>query len=164
MFEGKKFQFIVEKIENNTLQLSRVQNPEINFGNLIEYEQQITKTVSNDSLSSNLSYYDSSGAAKYIVVVVLVYGFAIIFFIGSQIRSTKKFSDDQQENNAEKIMRQMETEIFTKEVLGIVFVFQNLSEDVVYCIRYIKYVSGWFIRRLLVSILELNKLNLNLMQ
>ena len=95
MFEGKKFQFIVEKIENNTLQLSRVQNPEVNFGNLIEYEQQITKTISNESLSSNLPYYDSSGAANYIVVVVLVYGFAIIFFIGSQIRSTKKFSDDQ---------------------------------------------------------------------
>ena len=62
--------------------------------------------------------FGSPGAAKYIVVVVLVYGFAIAFFIGSQIRSTKTFSADQQNDNAEKIMRQMETEIFTKEVLG----------------------------------------------
>ena len=120
MLEGKKFQFLIERIENNTIQLSQIaQNTsEFNFRNIIDFEQVPLKdSLINDTLSSSFSY-DSPGAARYIIVVVLVYGFAIIFFIGSQIRSTKKFSADQQENNAEKIMRTMETEIFTKEVLG----------------------------------------------
>jgi hypothetical protein len=52
------------------------------------------------------------------VVVVLVYGLGIIFFIASQVRSTDKQSDEDG-LNAEKILRSMETEIFTKEILGI---------------------------------------------
>ena len=112
MLDIKKFQFLIEKIGNNTIQLSQLtqNSSEISLGSLIDFDPTTTATKTED---------EAAGAAKYIVVVVLVYGFAIIFFIGSQIRSTKKFSDDQQENNAEKIMRTMETEIFTKEVLGI---------------------------------------------
>lgn len=78
----------------------------------------LNSSAMSSSNASLANLYDSSGAANYIVVVVLVYGFAIIFFIGSQVRSTKKFSDEVDGVNAEKILRSMETEIFTKEVLG----------------------------------------------
>jgi hypothetical protein len=63
-------------------------------------------------------YTDSSGAANYIVIVVLVYGLGIIFFIASQVRSTDKQHDEADGLHAEKILRSMETEIFTKEILG----------------------------------------------
>ena len=123
MSDGRRFQFLIDKIENNTIQLSQLfQNgTEHNFNSFINIEHMapsVPLSTVNETLPANLPY-DSSGAAKYIVVVVLVYGFAIIFFIGSQVRSTKKFSDDNEGLNAEKIMRTMETDIFTKEVLGI---------------------------------------------
>ena len=62
-------------------------------------------------------YFDAAGAAKYIIVVVLVYGFGIIFFIASQVRSSDKVLDEVDSVNAEKILRSMETELFTKDVL-----------------------------------------------
>ena len=133
MTDGRRFQFLIDKIENNTLHLSQIlQNgSEQNLKNLINIEQ-ISPILPINAVNSTLPIsnlpYDSSGAAKYIVVVVLVYGFAIIFFIGSQVRSTKKFSDDNENLNAEKVMRTMETDIFTKEVLGRFYAY-------IYCLK-----------------------------
>lgn len=127
---GKRFLFYINKIENNTIHISEVlQNSNSSSGGL-DYSNlnSLSNCIDSPCLSSNNylsnssaspgSLYDSSGAAKYIVVVVLVYGFGIIFFIGSQVRSTKKISDEVDGVNAEKILRSMETDIFTKEVLG----------------------------------------------
>ena len=120
MFElGKRFQFVVNKLENNTLQLSPLL-PSLNnsndadgtdssllFNNLNFYDN----NCFNSSINNNGTVpYDPSGAAKYIVVVVLVYGFGIIFFIASQVRSSAKMSDEVDGVNAEKILRSMETE------------------------------------------------------
>ena len=102
----RKFQFLINKIENNTYYISEVLQNSTNF------------SATNLSYNDKKEDYDPSGAAKYIVVVVLVYGFSIIFFIGSQVKSSKKVSDEVDEVNAEKILRSMETEIFTREVLG----------------------------------------------
>jgi hypothetical protein len=96
--ELDKFKFVISKIENNTFYVT-------------EFD--------NSTLAKNTTdVYDSYGAANYIVVVVLVYGFSIIFFIASQVRSSKKVSDEVDEVNGEKILRSMQTEIFTREVLG----------------------------------------------
>jgi hypothetical protein len=132
MYElGRRFQFFINKIENNTLHISQIiqnnNSENIDLSNLASLTDasspcfQTSNNYANFSSNTNGTSigYDSSGAAKYIVVVVLVYGFGIIFFIGSQVRSTKKFSDEVDGVNAEKILRSMETEIFTKEVLGI---------------------------------------------
>ena len=119
MLNARRIQFWIEKIENNTFQLSQIKlnDTSYKFDDLLRSTH--TKYLNDSYNFSSLSEisYDSSGAAKYIVVVVLVYGFAIILFIGSQIRSTKKFSADNEGLNAEKIMRTMQTDIFTKEVL-----------------------------------------------
>lgn len=134
---GRRFLFLINKIENNTIHITEIlQNKSTDANNLGGLSESRGIACDSSSIGSignsyiepgNMSYlandtfasiYDSSGAAKYIVVVVLVYGFAIIFFIGSQVRSTKKFSDEVDSVNAEKILRSMETEIFTKEVLG----------------------------------------------
>lgn len=138
---GRRFLFLINKIENNTIHITQIlQNKSAeaiavsnsfveNGGLACDTSSSNTNLIGINSLNTttNMStpsvndtfaaMYDSSGAAKYIVVVVLVYGFAIIFFIGSQVRSTKKFSDEVDSVNAEKILRSMETDIFTKEVL-----------------------------------------------
>ena len=134
MFElGKRFQFVVNKVENNTLQLSSIfPNPSFNNSNDANDGISASDSLLFNNLYDNNCFngsnningtapYDPSGAAKYIVVVVLVYGFGIIFFIASQVRSSAKMSDEVEGVNAEKILRSMETEIFTKEVLGIFF-------------------------------------------
>lgn len=132
---GKKFLFFINKIENNTIHISEIlQTPGNNsnfdftssqFNNLdgsagcLNGNNNYLLNGTADTINnSSSSFYDGSGAAKYIVVVVMVYGLAIVFFIGSQVRSTKKISDEVDGVNAEKILRSMETEIFTKEVLG----------------------------------------------
>ena len=73
--------------------------------------------ANNITNATTVDAYDSDGAATYIVVVVLIYGFSIIFFIGSQVRSTKSQSVDVESVDAEKVLRSMEHEIFSKEVL-----------------------------------------------
>lgn len=132
---GKPFHFFVNKLENNTIQLSPIfdassgaalnnankayfNSPDIDnfFSSLNNYYDSAGSSNGSNSSSPN-AFYDPSGAAKYIVVVVLVYGFGIIFFIASQVRSSQKMSDEVDGVNAEKILRSMETEIFTKEVL-----------------------------------------------
>jgi hypothetical protein len=102
----RHFQFLINKLENNTYYISEI------------LQNTNSTATTTTKIPTQVDDYDSYGAAKYIVVVVLVYGFSIIFFIGSQVRSTKKVSDEVDEVNAEKIMRSMETEIFTREVLG----------------------------------------------
>ncbi|CAF0893307.1 unnamed protein product, partial [Brachionus calyciflorus] len=126
---SKKILFYINKIENNTIQISEVIQHATNqtksdikfFSNLANYDTSQTLNTQTENLLPNVNNsslaYDSSGAAKYIVVVVLLYGFGIIFFIGSQVRSTQKYSDEVDGVNAEKILKSMETEIFTKEVL-----------------------------------------------
>lgn len=111
-----RFQFLINKFENNTYYISQIIQNNRNQA-LFNDSYNVNNTL-NDVVTTPSNVYDSSGAAKYIVVVVLVYGFSIIFFIGSQVRSTKKISDEVDEVNAEKILRSMETEIFTREVLG----------------------------------------------
>ena len=86
---GKRFQFIINKIENNTLFISNVANHNISEFSLNSFEASYSN-ANNSNHTSNVVPYDSYGAARYIVVVVLVYGFGIIFFIGSQVRSTQK--------------------------------------------------------------------------
>ena len=86
---GRKFQFIINKIENNTLYISNFANQNSSEFNLSNFESPCSH-VNTSNHTSNVVPYDSYGAARYIVVVVLVYGFGIIFFIGSQVRSTKK--------------------------------------------------------------------------
>ena len=124
MYElGRKFQFIINKIENNTLHISQIIQNNSDFAlNSLSINQEPTNTFTNN-VSNNTLSYDSSGAARYIVVVVLLYGFVIIFFIGSQVRSTKKPDDDVDGVNPEKVLRSMEMEIFTKEVLGNFYIF-----------------------------------------
>ena len=119
MYEfGRKFHFIINKLENDTLHISQlIQNNSDNVTNDMGRNEASLATFSNNGNNSNISY-DSSGAAKYIVVMVFFYGFIIIFFIGSQVRSTAKSDGDIDGINAEKILRSMEMEIFSKEVLG----------------------------------------------
>ena len=62
--------------------------------------------------------YDSTGAAKYIVGFILIYGFAIVLFIGSQVKSSRSQDDNVDSQNAEQVLQQMESTIFTKEVLN----------------------------------------------
>ena len=114
-----KFQFLISKVENNTFYVSELlQN-------------------SNQSQNNSTDKYDSYGAANYIIVVVLVYGFSIIFFIASQVRSAKKVSDEVDEVNAEKILRSMQTEIFTREVLGKCnFLIEPLLSRVVFDLKF----------------------------
>lgn len=135
---GRRFLFFINKIENNTIHISQLLQtnqtiPEGSFTNNNNYERIpcLNQSLTNSVTNSTIFPYDSSGAAKYIVVVVLVYGFGIIFFIGSQVRSTQKFSDEVDGVNAEKILRSMETEIFTKEVLG------KLNLVLIWCINFI---------------------------
>jgi hypothetical protein len=119
-----KLLFMINKIENNTLYVSQVlQDQQKNLTNSNIFGDH----RSNHYNGSNLTHvnksldhlsYDSAGAAKYIIVVIFVYGFAIVFFIASQVKSSKKFIDDADGVNAEKLLRTMETDIFTKEVLG----------------------------------------------
>ena len=57
----------------------------------------MNQNISDQSINqteSTLNSYDSDGAAKYIVIVVLVYGLSIVFFIGSQVRSKNQTNDD----------------------------------------------------------------------
>ena len=123
---GKKILLYIDKIENNTIHISEVlqapNNTDIqllsNLVNNLDASRSFNLQNENSVTNNTIIPYDSSGAAKYIIVVVLLYGFGIIFFIGSQVRSTKKYSDEVDGVNAEKILRSMETEIFTKEVLG----------------------------------------------
>lgn len=122
----KKILFYINKIENNTMYITEIlqttnktikKNSEF-WSNLVE---NLGSSSSLDSKMANNNgplEYDSAGAAKYIIVVVLLYGFGIIFFIGSQVRSSQKYSDDVEGVNAEKILKTMDTVIFTKEVLG----------------------------------------------
>jgi hypothetical protein len=66
--------------------------------------------------NSTTTPYDNTGAAKYIIIVILMYGFAIVFFIGSQVKSTRKRNDNVDSQNAEQVLQQMESTIFAKEV------------------------------------------------
>jgi hypothetical protein len=116
---GKKFEFYINRFENNTLHISQI----IDFKNNNSQHNSTIPIINlnhnnNNNNNSTIFFYDSPGAAKYIIIVVLVYAFAIIFFIGSQVRSTQKSADDFDDINAVKVMRDMETQIFTKEVLG----------------------------------------------
>jgi hypothetical protein len=64
----------------------------------------VNQNISDQSINqteSALNSYDSDGAAKYIVIVVLVYGLSIVFFIGSQVRSKNQTNDDLDGLNAE---------------------------------------------------------------
>jgi hypothetical protein len=64
----------------------------------------VNQNISDQSINqteSTLNSYDSDGAAKYIVIVVLVYGLSIVFFIGSQVRSKNQTNDDLDGLNAE---------------------------------------------------------------
>ncbi len=64
----------------------------------------MNQNISDQSINqteSTLNSYDSDGAAKYIVIVVLVYGLSIVFFIGSQVRSKNQTNDDLDGLNAE---------------------------------------------------------------
>ena len=125
-----KLLFIINKIENNTLYVSQV---------LQDQQKNLTEYNSTDLAHSNTtldhSNYDSAGAAKYIIVVIFVYGFAIVFFIASQVKSSKKFTDDADGVNAEKLLRTMETDIFTKEVLG--YLLSNYIIIHLYFIRFL---------------------------
>lgn len=151
MYEvGRRFLFLINKIENNTIHITQILNQNSSttdsYSTTNGFENAGLPCLSgaasssyfqdasiNANMSTNDTFantYDSSGAAKYIVVVVLVYGFAIIFFIGSQVRSTKKLGDEVDGVNAEKILRSMETEIFTKEVLGKkIYIFTTVMAD-----------------------------------
>lgn len=71
---------------------------------IVQNSSDLTRNASFTNTSST-STYDSEGAARYIVVVVLIYGFSIIFFIGSQVRSTKKITDDVDSVDAEVSLR-----------------------------------------------------------
>lgn len=125
-----KLLFIINKIENNTLYVSQV---------LQDHQKNLTEYNSTDLAHSNTtldhSNYDSAGAAKYIIVVIFVYAFAIVFFIASQVKSSKKFTDDADGVNAEKLLRTMETDIFTKEVLG--YLLSNYIIIHLYFIRFL---------------------------
>jgi hypothetical protein len=99
-----EFQFSVDKIDNNSF-----------------YITEILPNGSNSTFNKVYTpdaQYDSAGAGRYIVLVIFFYATIIIFFIGTQVKSGKKSSDELDEVNAEKILRSMETEIFTREVLG----------------------------------------------
>lgn len=89
--------FIINKIDNITIYLTEIKD--------------------NNSTLNDVDSYDPYGAAKYIIIVVLFYGFVIIFFIASQVNSQKRNIDDIDGVNAEKILRKMQDEIFEREVL-----------------------------------------------
>ncbi len=74
----------------------------------------VTLADPNQQTNSTVIPYDNTGAAKYIIIVILMYGFAIVFFIGSQVKSKRNDNVDSQ--NAEQILQQMESTIFEKEV------------------------------------------------
>lgn len=128
---GKTILFYINKIENNTIYITEVlQTTNKTIKKNSEFLSSLAENLgSSNSLDSKMANngtldYDSAGAAKYIIVVVLLYGFGIIFFIGSQVRSTQKYSDDIEGVNAEKILRSMDTVIFTKEVMGLLKIIQ----------------------------------------
>jgi hypothetical protein len=89
--------FIINKIDNLTIYLTELKN---------------TSSTLNDE-----DPYDPYGAAKYIIIVVLFYGFVITFFIASQVNSQKRATDDVDGVDAEKILGNMQNEIFEREVL-----------------------------------------------
>ena len=63
----------------------------------------MSQNISDESnnQTSTFNSYDSNGAAKYIIIVVLVYGLSIVFFIGSQVRSKNQTNADIDGLNAE---------------------------------------------------------------
>jgi hypothetical protein len=94
----------------------------LNGQNLTFYILKSNSTCSNKTNLIN----DDYEAAKYIVIVIMVYAFAIIFFIASQIRSKKKISDEVEEVNATRFIRSMRNgEVFTREVLGLFDCYMN---------------------------------------
>ena len=102
-------EFVIEKIENNTIHIS-------NF--LYNKTHIPVPNADFAPVNETVTPYDSNGAAKYIVIVILMYGFAIVFFIGSQVRSSRKDLENVDSQNAEQVLRQMESVIFAKEVLN----------------------------------------------
>jgi hypothetical protein len=92
---GSSIEFKIDKFENNSIQISNL----------------LFKNETNQP-------YDSTGAAKYIVGFILIYGFAIVLFIGSQVKSSRSQDDNVDSQNAEQVLQQMESTIFTKEVLN----------------------------------------------
>lgn len=118
MQENSKEKFYyIKKIENNKIYISEVlQNK--TWKKIPDLYLNITANSSNVNSFNNKLDYDSIGAAKYTVVVILLYAFSIIFFIASQVRSTEKLSDDADGVNAVKVLRTMDTVIFTREVSG----------------------------------------------
>jgi hypothetical protein len=104
----KKIQFFVNKIDNGSFYITEIlQNRTDNTWHGLKNSSDVQTT------------YDSAGAGKYIVIVIFFYALVIVFFIATQVKSGKKVSDEVDEVNAEKILRSMQTEIFTREVLGI---------------------------------------------
>lgn len=114
---NKEKYYYIKKIENNKIYIGEVLLNKTSK-NIPDFFFNFTLNSSNESSFSNKIDYDSIGAAKYTVVVILLYAFSIIFFIGSQVRSTEKSTDDADGVNAVKVLRSMDTVIFTREVSG----------------------------------------------
>lgn len=104
-------EFAIDKIENNTIHISNLLYKGAN-----EFIPAPDRNLA--PVNETVTPYDSIGAAKYIIVVILMYGFAIVFFIGSQVRSSRKDTENVDAQNAEQVLQQMESVIFAKEVLN----------------------------------------------
>lgn len=110
---GSSIEFIIDKFENNSIQISSLL-----FRNVSSSLSFNTSPTNIQPNTTSQPPYDSTGAAKYIVGFILVYGFAIVLFIGSQVKSSRKQDDNVDSQNAEQVLQQMESTIFTKEVLN----------------------------------------------
>ncbi len=106
-------EFVIDKIENNTIHISNLIYNKTNRNAFIPvYDTNLAQ------VNETVTPYDSNGAARYIIIVILMYGFAIVFFIGSQVRSSRKYTENVDSQNAEQVLQQMESVIFAKEVLN----------------------------------------------
>lgn len=67
--------------------------------------------------SRNISVeYDSAGAAKYVVVVIIWYFLSVASFVAWQIKRRKGSSNGYK---AEQLFQAMEDQVKTKQILGI---------------------------------------------